>query len=255
VLYNLRNFNVIPSPEDLRDFRYKIKNVPIKLEIDLREWASPVEDQGTLGSCVSHALTSCFELMTKREMPEKFFELSRLFSYYHTRVLEESVKEDRGVVYIRNALKAAEKYGLCIEALWPYDVDQFKQQPTPNCYLDAASRKIIQYQSLESNLDILESINQNKPVMVGMIVYDSFMSITDNKPEIPMPGEYDFVIGGHAVAIVGYSLPKRQFIVKNSFGSDWGEAGYCWMPFEYFDKYVFEKWAFDLPVPNVPVLL
>jgi len=73
------------------------------------------------------------------------------------------------------------------------------------------------------------------------------MSITNKNPVIPMPGEYDFVVGGHSVTIVGYSLPKRQFIIKNSFGSDWGDGGYCWMPFEYFDMYVFEKWTFDIP--------
>lgn len=254
-MYNFRNFNVRPSPEDARDLRYKIQNVPIKLEVDLREWDSPIEDQGTLGSCVSHALTSCFELMIKREMPDKFSELSRLFSYYHTRVLEESVQEDQGVVFIRNALKAADKYGLCVEALWPYDVDKFKQQPTPSCYLDAMSRKITKYKTLDSNLDILESLNQGKPVVIGMVVYDSFMHMSDKKPEISMPGDYDFVIGGHSVAIVGYSLPKQQFIIKNSFGSDWGEAGYCWMPFDYFSKYVFEKWSFDIPVVNVPTIL
>lgn len=255
MLYNLRNFNVRPSPVDSRDFQYKIKNVPIKLEVDLREWDSPVEDQGTLGSCVSHALTSCFELMVKREQPDQFTELSRLFSYYHTRVLEESIEEDQGVVYIRNALKAADKYGICNEELWPYDVDRFNQQPTPACYLDAASRKIVQYKALDSNLDMLESLNQNKPVVIGMTVYDSFMTITDKKPEISMPGEYDFVVGGHSVAIIGYSLPKRQFLIKNSFGKDWGAGGYCWMPFDYFDKYVFDKWSFDLPEKNTSILL
>lgn len=254
-MYNLRNFNIRPSPSDTRDLRYKVQNVPIKLDIDLREWDSPVEDQGTLGSCVSHALTGSFELMVKKTMPDKFAELSRLFSYYHTRVLEESIESDAGVMYIRNALKAADKYGLCAEALWPYNVDKFNQQPTPVCYLDAASRKITQYRALDSNLDALEALNQGNPIILGMTVYDSFMSITDKNPVISMPGEYDFVIGGHSVAIVGYSLPKRQFIIKNSFGSDWGDGGYCWMPFEYFDKYIFEKWIFEVPTPNSPTVL
>lgn len=252
-MYNLRNFNVHRSPIDHRDRAYKIQNVPLKLEINLREWDSPIEDQGELGSCVSHALTSCYELMVKKDLPDKFVELSRLYSYYHTRVLEENVNEDTGVVYIRNALKASSKYGICQEPLWPYDIEKFKQQPSPNCYLDAAKRKITKYQSLNTNLETLEALNQSKPVVIGMTVYDSFMTINEKNPEISMPGEYDYVIGGHAVCIVGYSLPKRQFIVKNSFGKDWGENGYCWMPFEYFDTYAFDKWMFnpDLSENNI----
>lgn len=245
-LYNFRNFNVYPSPDDTRDFKYKLKSVPIKLEIDLREWDSPVEDQGSLGSCVSHALTSCYESIVKRTKPDKFEELSRLFSYYHTRVLEDSVDNDFGVVYIRNALKAAEKYGICQEVIWPYNIEKFANQPPPAAYLDASKRTISVYKSLDSNLDVLETLNQNNPVIIGMTVYDSFMNINSKNSIIPLPREYDFVIGGHSVVIVGYSLPRRQFIIKNSFSKDWGDNGYCWMPFEYFEKYVFEKWMFEI---------
>ena len=48
------------------------------------------------------------------------------------------------------------------------------------------------------------------------------------------------------MTIVGYSLPNQQFLVKNSFGSDWGDRGYCWMPFEYAKQYVFERWVFEI---------
>ena len=71
-----------------------------------------------------------------------------------------------------------------------------------------------------------------------MPVFESFMTINSKRPTIP---------GGHAVSIVGYSLPYQQFLIKNSFVSDWGENGYCWMPFDYFNQYVFEKWIFDIP--------
>jgi C1A family cysteine protease len=254
-VYKFRNFNVQRSPVDHRDIKYKIQNIPLKLEMDLREWDSPVEDQGELGSCVSHALTSCYELMVKKGLPGKFNELSRLYSYYHTRVLEESVNEDAGVIYIRNAIKASATYGMCKEALWPYDIAKFKQQPSPNCYIDASNRKIAEYKSVSSNLEVLEALNQFKPIVIGLTIYDSFMTITDKKPEIPIPGEYDFVLGGHSVAVVGYSLPKKQFIIKNSFGTDWGDNGYCWMPFEYFEKYVFDMWTIEPVIDNNNILL
>ena len=111
-------------------------------------------------------------------------------------------------------------------------------------YLGEEQYRITQYNSLGTNVEMLEALNQSKPVVIGMTLYDSFMTVNTKRPELSLPGDYDFVIGGHAVCVVGYSLPKQQFIIKNSFGKDWGDSGYGWMPFEYF-----EKWIFD-PVVN-----
>lgn len=250
-----RKFNVCPSPEDKRDIKYTFKNVTLPTEVDLREWDSPVEDQGSLGSCVSHALTSCSELMTQRIAPEQFVELSRLFSYYHTRFIEGSITKDSGVACLRNALKASNKFGICKEQLWPYITEKFKQQPTPDCYVDAANRKTTVYQSLDTRMEAIEALSELKPVMVGMTVYKSFSNITGDNPIISMPAKSEYEAGGHAVALVGYSLLSEQFIVKNSFGTSWGEAGYCLMPFEYFDRYVFEKWIFDVSTSVEPTTL
>ena len=48
-----------------------------------------------------------------------------------------------------------------------------------------------------------------------------------------MPGRGSKNYGGHAVLCCGYDLPKRRFLVRNSWGKDWGLAGYFWMPFDY----------------------
>ena len=242
----VRNFNVHQSPPDPRDWQYVAEPSQLPREVDLRAWDSPVEDQGTLGSCVSHALTSCYELMTKKKYPEKFIELSRLFSYYHTRFLEDSVNEDAGVIYLRNALKAGNKFGICSENFWVYDIDKFTVQPSPTAYMDACQRKISKYTALHTQEDALEALNSGYPIVIGMLIHESFMTITDKRPTMPMPDEYDYALGGHSVSIVGYSLPYQQFLIKNSFGPEWGENGYCWMPFEYFKNYVFEKWTFEI---------
>lgn len=48
-----------------------------------------------------------------------------------------------------------------------------------------------------------------------------------------MPKKKEKAIGGHAVMAVGYNRTNERFIVRNSWGKDWGKGGYCTMPFEY----------------------
>jgi C1A family cysteine protease len=48
-----------------------------------------------------------------------------------------------------------------------------------------------------------------------------------------MPGLHEAVLGGHAVLCVGYDDATQRFIVRNSWGSNWGQAGYFTIPYAY----------------------
>lgn len=245
--YNLKlDFNIKPSKPDLRDRAYQTKNIPIAREVDLRQWDSLVESQGNLGSCVGNAITNAYELLVKQRRPDEFAELSRLFVYYNARAIEETVNEDVGVIYMRNALKGCNHYGLCTEELWPYDVDKFAEKPSNAAYTDAKKRLVPKYASVTGDANMLEVLNLKYPIVIGMDTYESFMELNAENSVIPMPEPKEVEIGGHAMSVVGYSLPHQQFLVKNSFGKDWGDQGYCWMPFDYAKKYVFERWVFEI---------
>jgi hypothetical protein len=56
-------FNVRPTEPDERDYPLKLSADTIRESVDLREYDSPIEDQGILGSCVSHATTSAYEIL------------------------------------------------------------------------------------------------------------------------------------------------------------------------------------------------
>ena len=48
-----------------------------------------------------------------------------------------------------------------------------------------------------------------------------------------MPGPSETVLGGHAVLCVGYDDKTQRFLVRNSWGVDWGLKGYFTMPYAY----------------------
>lgn len=241
-----RIFNVKPSKKDANDVAYHQKNISVPQSVDLREWDSPVEDQGMLGSCVANSITNSYELMQKKVDPSKFKELSKLFVYYHARYIENTVDSDYGVVYIKNALMAVKKFGVCSEDLWPYRINNYAKQPNPDCYADAYDRRIPSYSPVNTLTDMLENLAEYKPIVIGMSIYDSFMNLSKIDPTIPMPKTTDVEVGGHAVTVLGYSIVDNTFLIKNSFGIDWGNNGYGLLPFEYVRLYAFDKWVFDI---------
>jgi C1A family cysteine protease len=245
-----RIFNVQPSKQDYRDWTYKAVDVPVKQEVDLRAYDSPVEEQGRLGACVAHAVTSCYENMVRKNDPEQFAELSRLFNYYNTRMLEETVGYDYGVQYIRNSLKALKQWGICKEELWPYDPTVYTIKPSQEAYEDAQKRIISSYEAVPTIQGMHEILSNGQPIVIGMEVFDSFYTVGSDNPEVPIPDDTEYTLGGHAVLLVGYSIPQQIFIAKNSFGTDWGEKGYCYISNSYIEDYAFDRWRFDYQSPS-----
>lgn len=72
-------------------------------------------------------------------------------------------------------------------------------------------------------------------MVLGLILYDSFNSdkVTETGV-VPHPNIMkEDLVGGHAVCAVGYDDEKKSVLVRNSWGDDWGEKGYCWVPYTY----------------------
>ena len=194
---------------------------------------------------MGNAVASAYEIMLKQRSPDKWAELSRLFIYYNARELDNNTTRDDGA-HVKDGLRAVKQWGVCTEAMWPYDITKFTVKPTPECYQDALKRTITKYYQLATVEDMVESLNNNHPVIVGMAVYESFDNVTRKNPVVPLPGPDEYLLGGHAVVVIGYDLERQQFLFKNSYGSDWGDGGYGWIPFEYIRSDGFEQWAFEI---------
>jgi C1A family cysteine protease len=89
---------------------------------------------------------------------------------------------------------------------------------------------------------VKRSLAAELPAMFGFSVYSSMPPSGDGKGEIPFPTEGDSLEGGHAVLAVGYDDARKigkhkgALLIRNSWGTGWGEAGYGWLPYAYVES-------------------
>lgn len=227
-----------------------LKESPQNGIVDLRKWCSPVEDQRDLGSCVANAVVGGLELLQIRNgQPLK--DLSRLFVYYNSRLMHQQADVDEGT-YIRLAMGTLSALGTCSESKWPYDTSKVFYRPSWGSYREAYANKIQSYYRIDGDgsyrlAQINKALEAGHPVVFGCMVDNHFMN-TGGDGKISMPQTGRVVQGGHAMLIVGYKDFGRTLIVRNSWGTGWGDNGYCYMPDTYLDA----TDANDFWVPYLP---
>lgn len=235
----------VDTGDSLRRTTLYLADAILRQQVDLRKWDSPVEDQYALGSCTGNAVANAYELLVLKTNPAQFIDLSRLFVYYNSRLEENNVAQDDGA-YMRSAIKALARYGICCRNYLAYDISKFTVRPSSQAYNDAANRLIQNYRKVTSVDDTLDALNSDYPVVFGIDVYDGFALLDATQSTVLMPPKSASPTGAHAMCFVGYDLGKKCLLAKNSFGTAWGDKGYCWIPLEYAAEYMFDMWVFEL---------
>lgn len=232
-----RGYGWIPDVPDQRDHLYAAPVVHLKAlpqAVDLRKQCPPVYDQGELGSCTANAIGGAIQFERAKQKKKPDFVPSRLFIYYNERVMEHSVASDNGAM-IRDGIKSVAKQGVCPEPEWPYAIDKFAAKPPAKCFSDAKSYQALEYLRLPQVLNQLKGcLTSGYPFVFGFSVYEGFESDEVAKTGVlGMPGPKEKLLGGHAVLAVGFDDSKQVFLVRNSWGADWGMKGYFTMPYGY----------------------
>jgi C1A family cysteine protease len=231
----IKRYGWIPDLPDNRDFRFAAPPVTLPPKVDLRPNCPPVYDQGQLGSCTANAIGAAHQFEQMKQDAKGAFAPSRLFIYYNERAIEGTVNQDAGAM-IRDGLKSVAQQGVCPETDWPYVITKFTKKPTPKCYKEAKDNQVTSYQSVAQTPNQMKScLALGYPFVLGFSVYESFESPSVAKTGmVPMPKKGEKMLGGHAVMVVGYDDSQSYFIVRNSWGPGWGQAGYFMMPYDYF---------------------
>ena len=236
--HKIKKYGWVPDLPDHRDFAYSapqaVLGAKLPKAVDLRPQCPPVYDQGQLGSCTGNSIAGAFQFEQMKQKIANWVP-SRLFIYYNERVIEGTVASDSGA-QIRDGVKSVATTGVCPETDWPYDITKFADKPPdPPCYVNAAKNVATSYQRVPQVLNQMKGcLASGYPFVLGFSVYESFESpqvAQTGRAPMPAPGEKQ--IGGHAVLAVGYEDAHHWFIVRNSWGTGWGMAGYFTIPYSY----------------------
>jgi C1A family cysteine protease len=199
--------------------------------VDLRYLCPPIYNQGQLGDCTACAIAAAYEF---NEMKEHIFTPSRLFIYYNARKINGTINEDSGVT-LHIGVQSIVHYGTCSESLWQYDIDKFKDKPSPECYFMARNHRCTKYNRVAQTLDATRSsLIAGYPFVFGINLYSSFYDESVAKTgNVTVPQSNESIVGGHAMICVGFDDIRNVFIVRNSWGTEWGDLGYCYIPYKY----------------------
>jgi C1A family cysteine protease len=222
--------------------------------MDLLQWFSPIENQGSLGSCTANAGVGLVEYFEKKAF-NKYIDASRLFLYKATRNLMKETG-DNGA-FLRSTMGALVLFGVPPEEYWPYIIADFEKEPTAFCYAFAQNYQSMTYYRLDppgtTKTDLLNRIKTNLagglPSMFGFTVYSSIeQAATTGK--IPYPAAGEKILGGHAIVAAGYDDKMKiknatkpgALLIRNSWGTGWGDKGYGWLPYDYVLKGLAVDW-------------
>ena len=232
-------------------------SVTLPSEMDLSPFFPLPGSQGEQASCVGWA--TAYALKSYQERLEMGWEFTpnHLFSpaFIYNQL---NGGQDRGA-RIDLALQLIVTQGAATLASMPYDVDDFRSQPSASARQEAAGFRAAASTRINSSRDVRAYLAARTPVVAHLEICENFDDLQGSN------AVYNSFVGaceGHAVTFTGYddNLFGGAFRVLNSWGQDWGDEGYFWLPYDFFRDAVDHAFiltdadnsATSLPVADLP---
>jgi len=235
--------NLIPSRNTEKDWQFHhalaagALAVPPALpaSVDLRAAWWNIGDQGDTGSCVGWGSTDGVAryMFVKAGQLARNVKLSPRFTWMASKETDqfttrpETMIEGAGTT-LKAAVDILRNFGAAPEALLPFQITTAMYSGDENTFFaTAAMRKIASYFNLQRNLPNWRAwLAAHGPVLVGLNVDHTWDNATATAGKLDT-FQPNTVRGGHAVALVGYRADGR-FIVRNSWGTSWGDHGFAY---------------------------
>jgi hypothetical protein len=237
-----RILNCIPSKEQAKDWPAErayearsLRAVVIPAAKDLREPWWGIGDQGSTGSCVGWASADAVLRwhMVKKGIVAQTDKLSVRYLWMAAKETDEF--KNRPTTFIesdgtslKSALDIARRYGVVLEKELPFASSKLYPGETDTFYAIASLRRIASYFSLQTGTSSALSgfrkwIATAGPILTRLDCDANWMRLGPDG----VLAKYDPKTrqGGHAVAIVGYT--PTSFIIRNSWGTGWGQKGFA----------------------------
>ena len=201
-------YGCIPSKMDGSEHVADVDmKVQIPDEFDLRNVMPPVRDQGATQTCVCQTLTGVLDFLHNSNVGTD----GKCNNFSINTLYDSRSNKPQDGMSIKEALSYLKHKGL-------------------------NGQKINSYALVPSAEILKRALIMFGPVAAGFPVY------TSNDPYFWRKGSG--YVGGHCVTIVGYT--KKGFIIRNSWGRSWGNNGHIVIPFDEYNKCVFEAWTTTL---------
>jgi len=223
---------------------------------DLSEFMPPVRSQGGQGSCVSWA--TAYYLKSYQEKVQfgydyRSFEdvMSPAFVYNQTKANPNCGSGSA----VTDALEILKTQGVSTWQDFPYSDQICVTLPPEDLLEKAGQHKIKDYFSVEVSLtntdpnftqiNLMKTLlSQNNPIVLSMNIKRLNFENATQCIATSFNESSDPFGCGHVVLIVGYSDTLNAFKFVNSWGTGWGDEGYCWINYDFFlptDAATYEK--------------
>lgn len=251
-----RILNVIKDLFDPRDRTVAPAAPGSGVKVSFRSEVPYIKDQGQAGSCTAHAGTEMLELLFRKQksnlpllIDRSTLRFSPLFQYAQERMQAGTFSTDSGADS-RTIFTVLENIGCCLESEDPYSDKSIYVNPTPEQVAEAVQFKVGAYHRI-LDVDTAKTVLQSGySFAVGLPLFKQFEGMhAADTGEIAVPKVTDNSIGGHEMHVIGCDDSKQilgetgAFEIQNSWGPEWGDKGFCWIPYRYFDV-VDGEWDF-----------
>lgn len=215
----------------------------LEAKLDYSPRMLPVRDQGGEASVVGFAIAAAVEYQIRAKL-QKQIEISPRYIYYFAKVKAGTDPHQDTGAGIKDALEVVATRGAVPEESWPYKPQDLKSNPPQ--FGSAEFYKIKEFHLVKSLEGLKVALKQSGPVVAGLTVFPGAEESEATKTGVfPMPPKGESSIGNLAVCIVGYDDAREQLKFRNSWGAEWGDHGYGYLPYSYFEQYA-EAWTISM---------